>query len=102
MGNQRAPPQSFMLSLISLNELSILDTAFGSDGTSADALSASKFTMKYHVTLYCNDPKSKSNFYGRTYISEERTLEMSRTGGNMFESNQEDFIYFHTSYRDAK
>ena len=95
-------PQSYMLSLISLNELSMLDTAFGSDGSGMDALSAAKFTLEYHVTLYCNYMKGKSSFYGRTYKSQPRPLEMSRTGGSVYESSQEDFIYFHTNYRDEK
>ena len=64
--------------------------------------------VEYSVTLFYNDQSmsshgkaSKRGFFGRTYVSDGVPLVQMQTMGNLYEANEEHFIYLNTNATNA-
>ena len=60
-----------------------------------------QYFVQYHATLHSNQPSpGLAGFYGRTCTSTELRLGASPTDPTMFDSNEEAFMFFHTSFTE--
>lgn len=93
--NPRAQPNSYLINLMGLTDLSFRDTTF-TNGMAA----LQEFSLQYSATLFNQKAKGQGTFYGRTYISQPKPLKISPTDPTKVVVDEEDFVYFNTSYID--
>jgi len=90
----RKEPKSFLLTIKGVSLIPIQEVLGGSNQAN---LVGSKFSLEYYITLFNKDIGTLGSFYGKTHRSQSIPL---RESGGTWEAQQEEFIYFHTSYTE--
>ena len=107
--DKRKASAPYLVVLQGLRGLSLKDTKFGRERLgevgqmqAPQINTQAQYFVQYHATLHSNQPPpGLAGFYGRTCTSTEKRLVASPTDPTMFDSNEEAFMFFHTSFTEA-